>query len=204
MSAAFVAACDRCGHSTEHRSQGAAVRALRNHPCQPAQTPKPAREHVPARERTPFGQFQLRPSHLKTEIPGAAKFTRPTDGPRVELPAARPAPRPSRRPARPTSPEPPAAERSADDTLPVAAAFPPPEVLAHGLCAQADPEAWFPDKGGSTRAAKAICNGDTTRPPCPVRDECLAWALANNERFGIWGGMSERERRRLNAEQVAS
>lgn len=80
---------------------------------------------------------------------------------------------------------------------PPAVTFPPPEVLADGLCAQADPEAWFPEKGGSTKAAKAICNGDDTRPPCPVRDECLRFALANNERFGIWGGMSERERRAL-------
>ena len=59
------------------------------------------------------------------------------------------------------------------------------------LCAQTDPEAFFPEKGGSTREAKRIC---TT---CPVRNECLEYALANDERFGIWGGLSERERRRL-------
>lgn len=59
------------------------------------------------------------------------------------------------------------------------------------LCAQTDPEAFFPEKGGSTREAKRVC---TT---CPVRDECLEYALANDERFGIWGGLSERERRRL-------
>ena len=59
------------------------------------------------------------------------------------------------------------------------------------LCAQTDPEAFFPEKGGSTREAKRIC---TT---CPVRDECLEYALGNDERFGIWGGLSERERRRL-------
>ena len=60
-----------------------------------------------------------------------------------------------------------------------------------GLCAQTDPEAFFPEKGGSTREAKRICQG------CEVKDRCLEYALANDERFGIWGGLSERERRRL-------
>lgn len=59
------------------------------------------------------------------------------------------------------------------------------------LCSQTDPEAFFPEKGGSTREAKRICLG------CDVRDACLDYALANDERFGIWGGLSERERRRL-------
>jgi WhiB family redox-sensing transcriptional regulator len=59
------------------------------------------------------------------------------------------------------------------------------------LCAQTDPEAFFPEKGGSTREAKRICLG------CDVKDSCLEYALANDERFGIWGGLSERERRRL-------
>lgn len=59
------------------------------------------------------------------------------------------------------------------------------------LCAQTDPEAFFPEKGGSTREAKKICLG------CEVRAECLEYALAHDERFGIWGGLSERERRRL-------
>lgn len=59
------------------------------------------------------------------------------------------------------------------------------------LCAQTDPEAFFPEKGGSTREAKRVCG------VCAVRAACLDYALANDERFGIWGGMSERERRRL-------
>jgi WhiB family transcriptional regulator, redox-sensing transcriptional regulator len=70
--------------------------------------------------------------------------------------------------------------------------------LSHGegwrmyaLCAETDPEAFFPDKGGSTREAKLVCRG------CPVRGDCLEYALANEERFGIWGGLSERERRRV-------
>ena len=59
------------------------------------------------------------------------------------------------------------------------------------LCAQTDPEAFFPEKGGSTREAKKICTS------CEVRAQCLEYALENDERFGIWGGLSERERRKL-------
>ena len=64
------------------------------------------------------------------------------------------------------------------------------------LCAETDPEAVFPEKGGSTREAKKICTG------CEVKAECLEYALANDERFGIWGGLSERERRRLRRRAV--
>lgn len=66
-----------------------------------------------------------------------------------------------------------------------------PDWQERALCAQTDPEAFFPEKGGSTREAKRICSG------CEVRAECLEYALAQDERFGIWGGLSERERRRL-------
>ncbi|HEX4834555.1 MAG TPA: WhiB family transcriptional regulator [Trebonia sp.] len=59
------------------------------------------------------------------------------------------------------------------------------------LCAQTDPEAFFPEKGGSTREAKRVCRS------CEVRAECLEFALENDERFGIWGGLSERERRKI-------
>lgn len=62
---------------------------------------------------------------------------------------------------------------------------------ADALCAQTDPEAFFPEKGGSTRDAKRVCS------ECPVREACLDYAMENDERFGIWGGLSERERRRL-------
>ena len=64
------------------------------------------------------------------------------------------------------------------------------------LCAQTDPEAFFPEKGGSTREAKRVCLS------CEVRGECLEYALANDERFGIWGGLSERERRRIKKRAV--
>ena len=64
------------------------------------------------------------------------------------------------------------------------------------LCAQTDPEAFFPEKGGSTREAKKVCL------TCDVRGECLEYALINDERFGIWGGLSERERRKLKKRAV--
>lgn len=64
------------------------------------------------------------------------------------------------------------------------------------LCAQTDPEAFFPEKGGSTREAKRVCL------TCDVRGDCLEYALQNDERFGIWGGLSERERRKLKKRAV--
>jgi WhiB family transcriptional regulator, redox-sensing transcriptional regulator len=66
-----------------------------------------------------------------------------------------------------------------------------PEWQEQSLCSQTDPDAFFPEKGGSTREAKRVCLR------CPVRVECLGYALDHDERFGIWGGLSERERRKL-------
>jgi WhiB family redox-sensing transcriptional regulator len=68
---------------------------------------------------------------------------------------------------------------------------------ARALCAQTDPEAFFPDRGGSVRAARVVC------ARCPVRAECLEFALEHDERFGVWGGLSERERRRLSRQRAA-
>jgi WhiB family redox-sensing transcriptional regulator len=59
------------------------------------------------------------------------------------------------------------------------------------LCAQTGPELFFPEAGGSTRDAKRICGA------CEERAECLEYALTHDERFGVWGGLSEEERRRL-------
>ena len=67
--------------------------------------------------------------------------------------------------------------------------FTPPAWISQALCAQVDPELFFPDRGGSVREAKSIC------AVCPVRQECLDLALANHEQFGVWGGISERARR---------
>lgn len=58
-------------------------------------------------------------------------------------------------------------------------------------CLQVDPEIFFPERGGSSKAARAVCD------QCTVRIECLKYALTNREQFGIWGGTSERERRKL-------
>ncbi|MEV6652073.1 WhiB family transcriptional regulator [Streptomyces sp. NPDC051219] len=59
------------------------------------------------------------------------------------------------------------------------------------LCAQTGPEFFFPEPGSSTREAKQLCAA------CEGRAACLDYALANDERFGVWGGLSEQERRRL-------
>lgn len=61
----------------------------------------------------------------------------------------------------------------------------------YALCQEVDPEAFFPEKGGSTRDAKRICSR------CEVKAECLEDALEHHERFGVRGGLSERERRQL-------
>jgi WhiB family redox-sensing transcriptional regulator len=63
--------------------------------------------------------------------------------------------------------------------------------MGDALCAQVDPEMFFPERGGSIRSAKAICRR------CPVSAECLAYALEHHEVFGVWGGVTERERRKL-------
>lgn len=63
--------------------------------------------------------------------------------------------------------------------------------VEQALCAQIDSEIFFPEKGRSTKEAKRICG------MCPVRLECLQAALDREERFGVWGGLSERERRKL-------
>lgn len=72
-----------------------------------------------------------------------------------------------------------------------------PEWMERGLCAQTDPEIFFPEKGGSTAGAKRVCQS------CDVRSECLDYAIEHQERFGIWGGMSERDRRKLAKERAA-
>ncbi|MDM4721131.1 WhiB family transcriptional regulator [Micromonospora sp. WMMA1363] len=65
------------------------------------------------------------------------------------------------------------------------------------LCAQTDPEAFFPDKGQQPNAAKRICRR------CDVETECLQYALEHDIRWGVWGGHSERERRKLKRQAAA-
>ena len=63
-------------------------------------------------------------------------------------------------------------------------------------CLGVDPDLFFPERGASTREAKEVCRG------CIVRDQCLEFALQNGEKFGIWGGLSERERRRIRRQRA--
>lgn len=70
-----------------------------------------------------------------------------------------------------------------------------PEFYDDARCNSTDPAIFFPEKGGDPgwrRAAKSICRG------CEVRVQCLNYALANEEPHGIWGGLTPRERARLN------
>jgi WhiB family redox-sensing transcriptional regulator len=72
--------------------------------------------------------------------------------------------------------------------------FHPPAWMEFALCAETDPELFFPEKGAASsqiRAAKRVCAA------CPVTAQCLDLALANRERYGIFGGYTEHERRRL-------
>ncbi len=63
-------------------------------------------------------------------------------------------------------------------------------------CLGVDPDLFFPERGASTREAKEVCRG------CVVRRQCLEFALQNGEKFGIWGGLSERERRRIRRQRA--
>lgn len=65
-------------------------------------------------------------------------------------------------------------------------------------CRGADPDLFFPERGASTRAAKSICR------ECSVRAECLEFAIVSSEKFGIWGGLSERERRKIRRERAVA
>ena len=63
-------------------------------------------------------------------------------------------------------------------------------------CRGADPDLFFPERGASTRTAKGICR------ECSVRVECLEFAVVSSEKFGIWGAMSERERRKIRRQRA--
>ena len=69
-----------------------------------------------------------------------------------------------------------------------------PDWRDDAACRDADPELFFPDSRsawGQVKRAKLICRG------CPVSATCLSWALDSNQEAGIWGGLTEDERRRL-------
>ena len=74
----------------------------------------------------------------------------------------------------------------------------PPEWHSAALCAQVGGDFWHPERGESALSAKRVCLN------CEVRVQCLQWALDHDERFGVFGGYSERERRRIaRGEKVA-
>jgi len=63
-----------------------------------------------------------------------------------------------------------------------------PNWRALGLCATSDPEIFFPEPEASALAAIRVCMR------CPVRAECLSWAIERDEWFGVWGGTTEADR----------
>lgn len=66
------------------------------------------------------------------------------------------------------------------------------EWKTRGRCAETDPEVFFPESGNRSLAdAQRICK------KCEVRERCLEWALDTDERYGVWGGVDERERYRM-------
>lgn len=70
--------------------------------------------------------------------------------------------------------------------------------MEQAVCASVDPELWHPDKSFTALPAKRICWGFRNPDgPCPVREQCLAYALDNDEQYGVWGGMSERQRKHM-------
>jgi WhiB family redox-sensing transcriptional regulator len=81
----------------------------------------------------------------------------------------------------------------AGDTNPIATAVREEDAtwMARGSCRGMNPSVFFPSDGAGFEAAQRICM------ECPVRVECLEYALANRIEQGAWGGTSERERRRI-------
>jgi WhiB family redox-sensing transcriptional regulator len=70
--------------------------------------------------------------------------------------------------------------------------------LSQAVCGQADPEVFFPDKNSQwAHLAKKLCQ------QCNVREECLEWALKNDEQFGVWGGLTASERDALKGRRRA-
>lgn len=65
------------------------------------------------------------------------------------------------------------------------------EWMAEGRCREVAPSVFFPSDGLGVQAAQRIC------AECPVSEECLEYALENRIDHGVWGGRSERERRRI-------
>jgi WhiB family redox-sensing transcriptional regulator len=65
------------------------------------------------------------------------------------------------------------------------------------LCSEVDYDTFFPEKGGSTKEAKRIC------AECAVSEQCLEYAIVNDQRYGIWGGIAESERYEIRKAKAA-
>lgn len=64
---------------------------------------------------------------------------------------------------------------------------------------------FYPDRSNDqVMTAKAVCKGTDGTPPCPVLQQCFDWAMQEEEKFGVWGGTSERERRRIKKTRLAA
>jgi WhiB family redox-sensing transcriptional regulator len=74
----------------------------------------------------------------------------------------------------------------------------PPDWFERALCAEVGPDPFFPKRGGSVAPAVSICRA------CPVRAECLAYAMDVDDLHGVWGGMSEQGRKKARRERRAS
>ena len=70
---------------------------------------------------------------------------------------------------------------------------PRPKWMASAACSRAGTADWFPRKGRAPTTARAVCQS------CPVRAECLAYAMADEDLAGVWGGTTERERKAMRA-----
>lgn len=126
-------------------------------------------------------------AHTCTPRPPRPK--KKTEKPQMQFTTAPPEPvqiRPAPQPAAQTRTEPPTWENARLDDL-----DPDMPWQSAALCAQIEPELWFPEKGGSAKSAKEICMR------CPVRQPCLEEGLRAPDNFGIFGGLSERDRRKL-------
>ena len=88
-------------------------------------------------------------------------------------------------------------ERHAPPQTPYAE-WPPREVLDGALCAETDPDAFFPDKGHNPWLAKDVCR------QCPVMDACRQWAIGTRQPHGVWGGLTADERAELRRDRGAA
>ena len=73
----------------------------------------------------------------------------------------------------------------------MSAAIRPPAWTERALCAQVGTDIFYPEAGSSAAEAKSVC------AKCPVRNACLNYAVRTGERYGVWGGTTEQQRRRL-------